>query len=159
MWRLAGIPLGETRIGINTGTVVVGNFGGDSMFDYTAHGDAINIAARLESLNKNLGTRIAVSERTVDRIPAFSGRPAGRFILQGKLEDVEVLAPLATDEADSSAVNAYTAAYRMLDSGQPGAESAFAKLTESPQPDPLAVFHLQRIRCGESGTTVTMMEK
>ena len=157
--REAGIPLGETRIGVNTGTVVVGNFGGDSMFDYTAHGDAINTAARLESLNKHLGTRIAVSANVVEQIPDFAGRPAGTFILQGKSEGLEVLEPLSPDEADAPAVKAYLAAYRMLENGQSGAGRAFESLAESVYRDPLADFHLNRIRSGESGTTVVMTKK
>ena len=157
--REAGIPLGETRIGVNTGSVVVGNFGGDSMFDYTAHGDPINTAARLESLNKHLGTRIAVSAAVVEKISTFAGRPAGIFILQGKSEGLEVLEPLPPAEADSPAVRAYLEAYRMLEDGQAGARAAFESLAESPPRDPLAEFHLNRIRSGESGITVVMTEK
>ena len=56
-----GIPMGKTRVGVNTGLVVVGNFAGSSMFDYTAHGDAVNTAARLESVNKHLGTNVCIS--------------------------------------------------------------------------------------------------
>lgn len=56
-----GILIGKTRIGVNSGQVVVGNFGGSTMFDYTAYGDAVNTAARLESINKQLGTNICVS--------------------------------------------------------------------------------------------------
>lgn len=157
--REAGISLGETRIGVNTGTVVVGNFGGDSMFDYTAHGDAINIAARLESLNKHLGTRIALSASVAEQIPDFSGRPAGRFILQGKSQGLEVWEPLSRREANSPAARAYVEAYRMLEAGQCGAKSAFATLAKSSHPDPLAEFHFRRIQSGESGITVVMTTK
>jgi class 3 adenylate cyclase len=157
--RASGIPLGETRIGVNSGSVVVGNFGGDSMFDYTAHGDAINTAARLESLNKHLGTRIAVSTDVAERIPGFTGRPAGTFILQGKSDGLTVLEPLSPDRAASPAVEAYLAAYRMLDSGDPGAAAAFESIASGPDGDPLARFHLARLRSGESGTTVVMSEK
>ncbi len=129
------------------------------MFDYTAHGDAINTAARLESLNKHLGTRIAVSASVVEQIPDFAGRPAGTFILRGKSEKLEVLEPLSPDEADSPAVKAYRNAYRMLENGQSGAEAAFEPLAALPCRDPLADFHLKRIRSGESGTTIVMSEK
>ena len=64
----AGRVFGVTRIGINTGRAVVGNFGGRRRFDYTAHGDAINTAARLEAANKMLGTRICVARATVDAV-------------------------------------------------------------------------------------------
>ena len=157
--RASGIPLGETRIGVNSGSVVVGNFGGDSMFDYTAHGDAINTAARLESLNKYLGTRIAVSAGVADRIPGFAGRPAGTFILQGKSDGLTVLEPLSPGKAASPAVQAYVEAYRKLETGYPGAAAAFEALAAEPDGDPLARFHLARMRSGESGTTITMSEK
>lgn len=157
--REQGVPFGETRIGVNTGTVVVGNFGGESMFDYTAHGDAINTAARLESLNKTLGTRIAVSAVVAAQIPGFSGRPAGRFVLQGKSQALEVLEPLTPDSAASSRTEAYLEAYRMLEHGHPGAKAAFESLAGSSPGDPLAAFHLDRLRSGQSGTTIVMAEK
>jgi adenylate cyclase len=58
-WHKKGIALGITRIGGHAGPAIVGNFGGSRFFDYTAHGDTINIAARLEVANKQLGTRSA----------------------------------------------------------------------------------------------------
>ena len=157
--RADGIPLGETRIGVNSGSVVVGNFGGDAMFDYTAHGDAINTAARLEGLNKHLGTRIAVSADTAEQIPGFVGRPAGTFILQGKTRGLDVLEPLSDHRAGSDAVKAYVAAYRMLESGQQDALQAFAFLVESGDADPLADFYFNRIRSGQSGIEIVMTEK
>jgi len=65
---------------------MVGDFGGELFFDYSAHGDAINTAARLESVNKYLGTRICSSAATAIRVPDFSGRPAGTLVLKGKTE-------------------------------------------------------------------------
>jgi adenylate cyclase len=55
----------------------VGNFGGTRFFDYTAYGDTINIAARLEVASKQLGTRICVSERVARQVGNFRGRPVG----------------------------------------------------------------------------------
>ncbi|TIV62618.1 MAG: adenylate/guanylate cyclase domain-containing protein, partial [Mesorhizobium sp.] len=74
-WRTKRIVLGPTRIGVNAGPAMVGNFGGVRFFDYTAYGDTINIAARLEAANKQLGTRICVSESVARAVPDFRGRP------------------------------------------------------------------------------------
>ena len=71
------VALGATRIGVHAGPAIVGNFGGGRFFDYTAYGDTINIAARLEAANKQLGTRICVSASAGGAGGGFP-RPAGR---------------------------------------------------------------------------------
>jgi adenylate cyclase len=62
------IALGVTRIGVHAGPAIVGNFGGGRYFDYTAYGDTINVAARLEGANRQLGTRICVSATLAGRV-------------------------------------------------------------------------------------------
>ena len=61
--KLAGRPL-YTRIGLNTGYAVVGNMGSDKRFDYTMFGDSVNLASRLEGINKAFGTYTICSEET-----------------------------------------------------------------------------------------------
>jgi adenylate cyclase len=63
-WSLHGIPPINARIGINTGEAIVGNIGSQDRFSYTAIGDSVNLAARLEWVNKEYGTFICVSEST-----------------------------------------------------------------------------------------------
>jgi adenylate cyclase len=63
-WHEAGLPQIEIRIGINTGDAVVGNFGSSRRFSYTAVGDDVNLASRLEQLNEAYGTRMLVSAWT-----------------------------------------------------------------------------------------------
>jgi adenylate cyclase len=82
-WGKRGLVLGVARVGIHAGPASVGNFGGGLHFDYTAYGDTINTAARLETANKQLGTRICVSEGVVSRDPDFKGRPVGDPMLRG----------------------------------------------------------------------------
>jgi adenylate cyclase len=67
-WIGKSYPPISNRIGINTGEVIIGNMGSDQVFDYTAIGDAVNLAARLESANKFYNTRILISEFTYGKI-------------------------------------------------------------------------------------------
>jgi adenylate cyclase len=157
--RKEGVRFGITRIGVNTGRAVIGNFGGSLRFDYTAHGDAINTAARLESVNKHLGTRICISGDTVRLCPEFRGRPIGRLVLKGKSEGVETFEPLADGLADSEPMRAYLEAYHLLDEGNGRAREAFERLVATQPDDPLARFHWSRLQRGETTALVRMAEK
>src|SRR5881392_2551051 len=81
-WKPRGVNFGTTRIGIHAGPALVGNFGGNRFFDYTAYGDSINIAARLEAANKHLGTRTCVSASIAKAAENFRGRPVGELMLR-----------------------------------------------------------------------------
>lgn len=65
-WGRSGKPMLNTRIGINTGSVIVGNIGSDYKMDYTVLGDSVNLASRLESINKVYKTDSIISESTYD---------------------------------------------------------------------------------------------
>ena len=157
--QLENIPLGITRIGVHTGLAMVGNFGGEQYFDYTAHGDAINTAARLETANKYLGTRICVSEQVVEQIPSFTGRPIGTVLLPGKTEELKLFEPLAADRAESPAIKAYQSAFSKLEAGDASANQAFATVVGEYGDDPLATFHLKRTLMGETGVKILLSEK
>src|SRR5260370_8552881 len=73
---------------------MVGNFGGNRFFDYTAYGDTINIAARLEGANKFLGTRICISATVAAGSGNFNGRPVGDLMLRGRSEPPRASKPL-----------------------------------------------------------------
>ncbi|MFT5115129.1 MAG: class 3 adenylate cyclase [Parasphingorhabdus sp.] len=150
-----GVELGITRIGVNTGSVMVGNFGGKQMFDYTAHGDAINTAARLESLNKLTGTRVAVSQNVVDQLETFVGRPMGQFILRGKTEALTVYEPLSEEHPALSYRLQYEQAYSTLDSEREVSLSHFEALWRENKQDPLVNFHRDRLASGNSTTVIS----
>ncbi|MGQ7845298.1 adenylate/guanylate cyclase domain-containing protein [Granulosicoccus sp. 3-233] len=154
-----GIHLGVTRIGLHKGAATVGNFGGEVFFNYTAYGDTVNTAARLESVNKHLGTRICASATVVDGITGFIGRPVGTLILKGKTSGLKVFEPLAPEQMCSSVVAAYNAAYEKLESDDPSAKQAFAAIVAKHGEDPLAIFHLVRLLAGDSGNTIVVDEK
>ncbi|MCB2101966.1 MAG: adenylate/guanylate cyclase domain-containing protein [Rhodobacterales bacterium] len=155
-----GITLGKTRIGVNTGPATVGNFGGSAFFDYTAFGDTVNTAARLEGANKSFGTRVAVSRTTADLCDgAHAFRPVGEIRLKGKTETVGVLEPLEAATPGSAPVAAYAAAYAALDGGGEGALALFQALVRDHPDDPLAALHLARLQAGETGTEMTLTSK
>jgi adenylate cyclase len=153
-WNARGVPLGVTRIGVHAGPAIVGNFGGGRLFDYTAYGDTINAAARLEAVNKQLGTRICVSAAAVERAGDFSGRPVGDIVLRGRSEPMRVFEPLS--QADAAEMGAYLQAFAKLESRDPLAVAAFAALIGARPADALAHYHLRRLLNGGSGTRIEM---
>jgi adenylate cyclase len=154
--RQAGVPLGPTRIGVNSGEAVIGNFGGAHYFDYTAFGDAVNVASRLERANKVIGTRICVSEAVVARIPSFVGRPVGKLLLRGKTQPLKCYEPLQLAKVDGS--SKYSIAFGLLEAGDPRSRQAFAALVGEADDDPLALFHLGRLLRGEAGSEIALGE-
>ena len=90
-WRSAGLPPWHTRFGLHTARVLVGNFGAPDRMSYTAMGDGVNLAARLEGLNKVYGTTILVSDEVRCRAgDGFVFRRLDRVAVKGKTHPVDV---------------------------------------------------------------------
>jgi len=155
-WQAKGVTVGITRIGAHAGPAIVGNFGGSRFFDYTAYGDTINIAARLEVANKQLGTRICVSADLAARVKNFRGRPVGDLVLRGRSDALRAFEPLSQAQYREAAREDYLEAFAKLEASDAGAMAAFAALVGNRADDHLASFHLKRLLNGATGTRIAM---
>ena len=99
-------PVGKTRVGLHYGEAVVGNFGGENRIQYTALGDSMNTAARLEAANKALDSSVMASREFAERTSLDWWRPMGRVVLRGRAQPVELMEPTPDfDEVDREALN------------------------------------------------------
>jgi adenylate cyclase len=90
-WLHAGAPALRMRVGVNTGTAIAGNMGTDEIFNYTILGDCVNLASRLEGVNKYYGTRIILGEETWARVSdAFEARELDWIRVKGKARPVAI---------------------------------------------------------------------
>lgn len=170
------IPFGQTRIGVHTGEVLVGNFGGGSIVDYRALGDTVNTAARLESANKVFGTLMSLSQATLaaaeftcqqrstagapQTLPILP-RPLGKLLLKGRhqpLMTYEGQLPQegSAGEAQRQQLADYTAAYALLASDSTGdaALTAFEALAARCPEDGVIRFQRERLEAGGEGEVI-----
>jgi adenylate cyclase len=103
-WAAAGKPVLDIGIGVNSGDMIAGNIGSSAVMSYTVIGDNVNLGARLESLNKDYGTRIIISDATRIRLAShYALRPLGDVVVKGKstpvaIFEVQVPNPLVEDK-------------------------------------------------------------
>lgn len=144
-------PIGRTRVGMHFGPAIVGNFGGEGRIQYTAFGDSMNTAARLEAANKSLDTTVLVSREAAERSGLNWYRPMGRIVLRGRSTPVEIFEPVPEwEEQKREAFSAMVAAH---DQGEMDAvQRLTARIAEFGEDKAInnLIKRLQQIGKGES---------
>jgi adenylate cyclase len=138
-----GMPPLYMRVGIHSGHAVVGNLGSAKRFDYTAIGDDVNLAARLEGVNKLYGTEILISETTAEQIRGqVSLRWIDRVVVKGKSQPINIYTPCDDQtliEKSSLAITQYQSR------NWADAKRYFRELMDSYPEDPIAPVYLKRL--------------
>jgi len=143
--QAAAAGFGRTRIGVETGVVVIGDVGGGRKLDYTAHGEAMNMAARFESANKELGSSICIGPATAARLPNRSLRPLGRIDVRGRSAPAQVFDPWP-DGLDKSQRKAYLKAAALADRDPAAAAEQLDELAGIMPGDPVPAMFAARLR-------------
>ena len=117
-WAAEGMPTLDIGIGINTGDMVAGNLGSESIMSYTVIGDNVNLGSRLESLTRNFQTRIIISEATRAALKGqYELRPLGEVTVKGKSVPVKVFEVALADPV-SRVLNSYSPLAPAADKGK-----------------------------------------
>jgi adenylate cyclase len=141
----AGLPpIGCTRVGLHRGEAVVGNFGGEGRIQYTALGDGMNTAARLESANKSLKTTILVSSEAKRETTIDIFRPMGRIVLSGRATPVEVWEPVP--QMDASLRATLVKLWERFDGGEPSAMTELVEIAAVHKDDAALANFVYRLR-------------
>jgi adenylate cyclase len=144
------------RVGLSSGPAIVGNFGSEQRFDYTAMGDTVNLGGRLEEANRWLRSRILVPEATRQACgDAVVFRRFGPARIRGKSEPIVLYEPLALEPAPAdvkAAADAFGRAVHALAAGDFVAADAVVGevLAADPQDSPAQVLR-ERIEAARAG--------
>ncbi len=142
--------VGRTRVGLHFGEAIVGNFGGEGRISYTALGDAMNTAARLEGANKYLKSVALISEDVRRQVITDVLRPMGRIVLSGRPTPIVVWEPAPEMAAATRAELAKL--WEQFDGGDKEALHAIEAIAAGHPDDPaLSGFAIRLLQAGPGG--------
>ena len=142
-------PIGKTRVGLHFGDAIVGNFGGEGRIQYTALGDSMNTAARLESANKSLDSNVMASREAMERSALDWWRPMGSVVLRGRATPVDIFEPCP--DFPPSDRDHLTMSMNRLDEDHEGAIAAIREIAAR-YPDDEALLNLvHRLEYSKAG--------
>jgi class 3 adenylate cyclase/ABC-type nitrate/sulfonate/bicarbonate transport system substrate-binding protein len=154
-WEAEGRPRIRIRIGLNCANVLVGNVGSSTRLSYTALGDGVNVAARLEGINKLFGTTICISDSIYDQAKAdILARPLKRVQVKGRRTEFMIYELLALRASDDSELKArdrdeqlsamtWQASQQFEADDLAAAERAYRAILDAFPGDPMAGFMLK----------------
>lgn len=146
-------PIGCTRVGLHYGEAIVGNFGGAERIQYTALGDAMNTAARLESANKQTHTVMLASYEAIETVTKAKFRCLGRVTLSGRATPVKIYEPVL--EITEGSAEMLDTLYQEFEKGNEQAREKIAELAaENPDDKALQNFVKRLITTEPGGSYV-----
>lgn len=146
----AALGFGRTRVGVEAGSAVVGDVGIQAKLDYTAHGDAMNVTARLEAANKDLGSTICIGPTAAARCDPDLLRPLGTINVRGRAGALAVFEPWP-DAVPAEWRERYLAAFRLIEVNREQAVDLFTALAASRPDDPVPRRLAERLGTAEHG--------
>lgn len=148
--------LDATRIGLHTGHATVGNFGGSAVFAYSAQGESVHTADRMQAANKPLGTHICASADTARAATDIIFRPVGRLRWRNENQVVDAFEPLPETKSETPEIEAYVRAYRLIQCEDATAHDELARAIQIAPQDPLLKLYQFRLSQGRTGTTIML---
>jgi adenylate cyclase len=149
-WKARGLPPFDMGVGLNTGKVRVGNMGSREQFSYTVIGDNVNLASRLQGLNKAYCTGFIISQSTLELLPdAFLFRPVDVVKVVGRQQPVMIYEPLAPDRSDAAQAaeaETFARAFRRYRQRRFADARAIIEELQQKRPERFYEMYLERLR-------------